>query len=97
MPHKKEKPSGAQYRKCGARAQLEFFFKKNTKIINKYFKNNNGITTSTLDPKNSSINDINKNISNTSGKPSIINNEGGEGRHIYIYLCINYSYKKISI
>jgi len=33
--------------------------------MNKYFKSNNGITTSTLDPKNSSMNDIDKNISNT--------------------------------
>lgn len=31
---------------------------------------------------------MDKNISNTPGKPNIINNERGEGRHILIYILV---------
>lgn len=66
MPPKKDKPSGAQYRKRRTQAQLEL--EKNAKMMNKYFKSNSGTcetSTSTSDARNESINDIEENISKT--------------------------------
>ncbi|KAL4134848.1 hypothetical protein QTP88_006549 [Uroleucon formosanum] len=66
MPPKKDKPSGAQYRKRRAQAQLEL--EKNAKMMNKYFNSNSGTcetSTSTTEAKNESKNSIDENISNT--------------------------------
>ncbi|CAI6359101.1 unnamed protein product [Macrosiphum euphorbiae] len=66
MPPKKDKPSGAQYRKSRAQAQLEL--EKNAKMMNKYFNKNSGTcetSTSTSDARNESINDIDENIFKT--------------------------------